>query len=404
DIHTTAVAGVGVRKDVTRLTVSETENLREALRRIKADNGSDGFQSIASFHGSPPGCEHENHSVACCIHGMANFPQWHRLYVKQWEDALTAQGAKIGIPYWDWTTAFTELPALVTEEVDNPFHHGTIYNGEITTRAPRDKLFNDPEFGKESFFYRQVLLALEQTDYCDFEVQYEISHNAIHSWTGGQSPYGMSTLEYTAYDPLFLLHHSNVDRQFAIWQALQKFRGLPYNSANCAIQLLHQPMRPFSDADNVNPVTRTNSRARDVFNYDRLNYQYDDLNFHGLSISELNDVLERRKEKARIFAEFLLHGIGASADVTFDLCDSHDHCEFAGTFAILGGPLEHPWAFDRLFKYDVTDVFSKLHLRPDSEYHFNIHIVSVNGTELDSHLIRSPTVQFVPGVKDYYEK
>nr|AEO51767.1 hemocyanin alphaD-subunit [Helix lucorum] len=404
DIHTTAVAGVGVRKDVTRLTVSETENLREAPRRIKADNGSNGFQSIASFHGSPPGCVHENHSVACRIHGMANFPQWHRLYVKQWEDALTAQGAKIGIPYWDWTTAFTELPALVTEEVDNPFHHGTIYNGEITTRAPRDKLFNDPEFGKESFFYRQVLLAFEQTDYCDFEVQYEISHNAIHSWTGGQSPYGMSTLEYTAYDPLFLLHHSNVDRQFAIWQALQKFRGLPYNSANCAIQLLHQPMRPFSDADNVNPVTRTNSRARDVFNYDRLNYQYDDLNFHGLSISELNDVLERRKEKARIFAEFLLHGIGASADVTFDLCDSHDHCEFAGTFAILGGPLEHPWAFDRLFKYDVTDVFSKLHLRPDSEYHFNIHIVAVNGTELDSHLIRSPTVQFVPGVKDYYEK
>ncbi|CAG5132269.1 unnamed protein product, partial [Candidula unifasciata] len=395
----TTVAGIGIRKDVSHLTTSEIKNLRDALRRVQNNTGPNGFQNIASFHGSPARCEYEHHPVACCLHGMANFPQWHRLYVKQWEDALTSQGAKIGIPYWDWTTAFTELPSLVTEEEDNPFHHGRIYNGEITTRAPRDKLFNDPEFGKQSFFYRQVLLAFEQTDYCDFEVQYEITHNAIHSWTGGQSRYGMSTLEYTAYDPLFLLHHSNVDRQFAIWQALQKFRGLPYNSANCAVQLLHQPMRPFSDEDNVNPTTHANSRASDAFNYDRLGYQYDDLNFHGHTISELNDILEERQSHDRIFAEFLLHGIETSADVTFDLCDEVNHCAFAGTFAVLGGPLEMPWAFDRLFRYDVTDVFNKLHLQADSEYHFVDHIVAVNGTELDSHLIKPPSVRFVPGTK-----
>ncbi|CAG5118988.1 unnamed protein product, partial [Candidula unifasciata] len=404
EVESTSIAGFGVRKDVSHLSVSETENLREALRRVQVDQGPNGFQRLASYHGSPAQCQYNNQSIACCLHGMANFPQWHRLYVKQWEDALTAHGAKLGIPYWDWTTAFTSLPLLVSEEENNPFHHGKIYNGEITTRAPREKLFNDPEFGSESFFYRQILLAFEQTDYCDFEVQFEITHNAIHSWTGGQSPYGMSTLEYTAYDPLFLLHHSNVDRQFAIWQALQKLRGLPYNSANCAIQHLRQPMKPFSNDDNINPTTRANSRAIDAFNYERLNYQYDDLNFHGLTISALNDLLEHRRDEDRIFAEFLLHGLGASADVTFDLCDSENHCEFAGTFAILGGPLEMPWAFDRLFKYDVTNVFSKLHLRLDSEYHFNVHITAVNGTDLDSNLIRSPSVQFVPRHKGYYKR
>nr|WGL47534.1 hemocyanin 1 [Physella acuta] len=404
DVVSTSIAGVGVRKDVSTLSVSETENLRNALRKVQADNGPNGFQNIASFHGSPARCEHNGHSIACCLHGMANFPQWHRLYVKQWEDALTAQGAMIGIPYWDWTTAFTALPTLVTEEENNPFHHGKIYNGEITTRAPREQLFNDPEFGSESFFYRQTLLAFEQTDYCDFEVQYEINHNAIHSWTGGVSPYGMSTLEYTAYDPLFLLHHSNVDRQFAIWQALQKFRGLPYNSANCAIQHLRQPMKPFSEESNINPTTRANSRGIDAFDYDRLNYQYDNLNFHGLTISELNDVLERRKEEDRIFAEFLLRGFALSADVTFRLVDDKGHSEFAGTFAVLGGPLEMPWAFDRLFKYDVTNVFNKLNLRPDSNYHFEVEIKAINGTILDSNLIRSPSVQFVPGTKKFYEK
>jgi hypothetical protein len=45
-------------------------------------------------------------------------------------------GAKVGIPYWDWTEAFTELPALVTEEDDNPFHHGKVPGkDQITTRS-----------------------------------------------------------------------------------------------------------------------------------------------------------------------------------------------------------------------------------------------------------------------------
>lgn len=62
----------------------------------------------------------------------------------------------------------------------------------------------------------------------------------------------------------------------------------------------------------------------------RLHYQYDDLNFHGLSIAELNELLDHRKEEDRIFAQFLLHGIQTSADVSFDLCDEENHCEFAG--------------------------------------------------------------------------
>lgn len=70
---------------------------------------------------------------------------------------MTFRGARVGIPYWDWTQAFTELPALVTEEENNPFHHGVIEALNMTTsRAPRPQLFNDPEHGDESFFYRQV--------------------------------------------------------------------------------------------------------------------------------------------------------------------------------------------------------------------------------------------------------
>ena len=94
-------------------------------------------------------------------------------------------------------------------------------------------------------------------------------------------------------------------------------------------------------------------------------------------------------------------GIKSSADVEFDLCTPDDTCEFAGTFALLGGPLEMPFSFDRLFKYDVTSVFRQMSLRPDSKYHFRVKVTAVNGTVLDSHLFEPPSVSFVPGRSEH---
>jgi tyrosinase len=46
----------------------------------------------------------------------------------------------------------------------------------------------------------------------------ESIHDAIHGITGGDGH--MTYLDYSAFDPLFMLHHAMVDRVFAIWQAL----------------------------------------------------------------------------------------------------------------------------------------------------------------------------------------
>ena len=90
-------------------------------------------------------------------------------------------------------------------------------------------------------------------------------------------------------------------------QALQKHRGLDYNTANCNIQELRLTMEPF-DSDR-NPVTslRDHARAIDAFDYEDLHYHYDNLNFHGHSIPELDALLEKRKSMDRVFANFLLH-------------------------------------------------------------------------------------------------
>nr|CAH10287.1 hemocyanin isoform 2 [Nucula nucleus] len=393
------LSGHGVRKNIDTLSSSEISSLRDALAAVQADKGSNGVQKIAAYHGVPAMCG----DFACCMHGMATFPHWHRLYVKQMEDALEAHGAKVGIPYWDWTTAFESLPHFFNKEENNPFHHGTIdFMHERTTRAPRAKLFSDPEHSEGSFFYRQILLAFEQTDYCDFEVQFEMTHNALHSWLGGPSKFGLSSLDYTAYDPLFYIHHANVDRLWAIWQALQHHRGHVYDTAYCALETLKTPMRPFSDSSNPNKDTRAHSRPMDVFNYDTLNYQYDNLRFHGMSIPDLDDLLHEQTEHDRVFAMFLLHGIKKTVDVNFDLCHSdeggHEECRFAGSFAILGSEHEMPWHYDRLFKYDITDAMKELHLNAARDkFEIKLHLGEVDGTEVPSDVIPAPEVVFQPG-------
>ncbi|CAD6578783.1 MAG: hypothetical protein ASARMPRED_008848 [Alectoria sarmentosa] len=48
-------------------------------------------------------------------------------------------------------------------------------------------------------------------------------HNTMHTRLGGEVTGGnghMSRIPYSAFDPVFWLHHTNIDRLFAIWQAL----------------------------------------------------------------------------------------------------------------------------------------------------------------------------------------
>lgn len=42
-----------------------------------------------------------------------------------------------------------------------------------------------------------------------------------------------------------------------------------------------------------------------------------------------------------------------------ELFDATGQSQSAGSFHLLGGEKEMPWAYERLFKYDVTDVVRK---------------------------------------------
>ncbi|CAL1529975.1 unnamed protein product, partial [Lymnaea stagnalis] len=77
------------------------------------------------------------------------------------------------------------------------------------------------------------------------------------------------------------------------------------NEANCALEQMKDPLKPFSFGPpyNLNPLTKEYSRPEDTFNYaDHFHYRYDNLEFVGLSIPQLDAFIKERHEHDRVFA------------------------------------------------------------------------------------------------------
>ncbi|PXF30311.1 hypothetical protein WH50_16000 [Pokkaliibacter plantistimulans] len=210
---------VRVRKSVYRLTDSELNDLRnafEGLYAVSADGGNNderGYQWIAGVHGLP--------IPFYCQHGNLNFPTWHRAYIYEFELRLQDQVAGVMLPYWDWTSAeaiANGLPKAVTDQtyVDlqtgetkpNPLYAAfSQVTGTMTQRSP------SPSSALEQLKL-QVELALRQKTYDRFSPALENPHGGLHVWVGGD----MASVPTAAYDPIFWMHHCNVDRQWFEWQ------------------------------------------------------------------------------------------------------------------------------------------------------------------------------------------
>jgi tyrosinase len=142
---------------------------------------------------------HINH----CPHGAAYFLAWHRGFLYYFERQLRAVSgdSALVLPYWDYYTS-PEIPA----EFTNPSPLNPLYVARLNTNVI-DALTLAPFAGTVTGMQR----ALGSNA---FETLFEgMPHNTVHNLIGN----AMADMS-SPTDPIFLLHHANVDRLWSAWQ------------------------------------------------------------------------------------------------------------------------------------------------------------------------------------------
>ena len=217
-----------VRKDIRKLSPWELNDLRHAFERLYAiTNAADdrGYEWIAGRHGYPGNFCHRDEN---------DFWIWHRAYIYEFEERLRDAHARskhgahrdLALPYWDWTLydATTDAPNGIpkacndTTYVDlhdgatkpNPlFSAYSIATSAQTGRNPVGLMGAIPSFGPG------VAGVLATSDFitASFALNYG-PHGQVHLTVSGD----MGTIRNAAFDPIFWLHHCNIDRIWWMWQ------------------------------------------------------------------------------------------------------------------------------------------------------------------------------------------
>jgi tyrosinase len=260
------VPGVRLRKSAATLTDADLAGLRAALIAMQGISDDRGYQHYAGIHGLPlPGyCVH--HDAAGILGNLQVGPlflPWHRAYLYFFELALqdAGQDTAVSLPWWDWATdpgQASQIPAAYAVESangqPNPLFHGPItaipdsqWQGvrqslsqdtgtdpgplpAVTFRQPGTLSAAPPGLPSP----KEVTAALSAPNFVDFSQRVERIHDGVHVWVGGT----MSEIPIAAYDPLFYVHHTMIDRLWWLWQLQHPGAGPP-------AQYLNAPLPPF---------------------------------------------------------------------------------------------------------------------------------------------------------------
>ena len=180
-------------------------------------------------------------------HGGPAFTAWHRVLLHKFEEELRSIDPGVSIPFWDWTVDRTATSAPwfsdllggdggptnpagsdSGEVVTGPLRHSAgdwdITTGDPGTNDdPLDRPYLARGFGRRSDATQlptpaAQTTALNQSPYSQFLFDLEVPlHNRVHRWVNGQM-----ILRASPQDPVFWLHHCNIDRLWGIWM-----RGRP---------------------------------------------------------------------------------------------------------------------------------------------------------------------------------
>ena len=254
--------GIAVRRNVFSLAADgpEMASMRRGIEVMRAREDTDptSWNYQARIHGIVRGSAQAPFGApwGTCRHVSDDFLSWHRLYVHFFERILRQASGDptFALPYWDYSVpGQNSLPpafrqqfgnALFEERRNPGINAGEAINPIVASSATALQTLRFPR----PFFSA----ALENQP-----------HNVIHVEIGG----AMADPATAGEDPIFWLHHANIDRLWSRWIASGNGRSNPTTNA-----FLNTP---FSFVDETGQfVTARGADALDP--QSQLGYRYDD--------------------------------------------------------------------------------------------------------------------------------
>lgn len=199
---------------------------REGVRRMRALSDANALDPLGwHIYGAQHSMFCATNSFAMQIHYGWFFLPWHRSYLLNLEQKIRALTGReeFALPYWDWVRS-DRLPAPM-------FGRGNPLND--TTRIQSSDDVIPPDFRElgpamSGPTFQHFVGYRREIDAPQIEGTLEQSaHNNVHNWIGGN----MASFDGAGFDPMFALHHGNVDRLWEAWRASSASHQEPEDAA-----------------------------------------------------------------------------------------------------------------------------------------------------------------------------
>ncbi|WP_408601968.1 tyrosinase family protein [Pseudomonas sp. PLMAX] len=212
-----ATASKNVRRDVTANVagLDQVAAYERAVRLMKDREPNDplSWESQAQIH--------QNH----CPHGNWWFLPWHRAYLFHFESICqkVLSDPSFRLPYWNWTKD-RSVPAAFWDERTSLFQPNREISpndeveGDVTGRTLINRIMNN---NVDVLLYSGATRTDDQREPASQGELESTPHNGIHVFVGGEMGSFLSPR-----DPIFWLHHANVDRLWRSWSELHQHRSI----------------------------------------------------------------------------------------------------------------------------------------------------------------------------------
>jgi hypothetical protein len=191
-----------IRKNFTALTGSEVNALGAAFNYLWDINY---IQNNTVIH---------NINFNTGIHWGPDFLPWHRDFLRKLELEMQNFDPSVNLPYWDWTknnSRNLEIEPWLSF-LGGRANSGGMFDHWDYQRNNSSGPFPLPTLSK-------IITELEANSFLNYRKIEGFndgilgSHVPGHTWVGGSMATGRSPA-----DPIFYLHHCNIDRLWSVWQ------------------------------------------------------------------------------------------------------------------------------------------------------------------------------------------